>query len=400
VPTPDELLVRILATTEGQADPYPLYRELRRLAPVHRSEHGGLCYVSTFAECRQILRDPRAGKARDPSRPLVPGGEPRRVERGRQPMLFLNPPDHTRVRSLFSRAFTPRRVEALRGHVVALTDEILDGPAPGAEVDLLEVLGFPLPVRVIGELVGVPPADRDAFREPVRAMAQTLEPVVTDEQVAAAAAAAADLHAYVSDLVAERRRRPADDLVSALVEVRDGSDRLDDDELVANVVLLFAAGFETTTNLIGNGVLALLRNPEQLARLRAEPTLVPAAVEEILRFEPPVHLDAREVHEPLELGGVPLEPGTLVVTLLAAANRDPAVVDDPDRFDVARAEVPHLSFASGIHHCLGAALARLEGQVVVERLLARAPDLRLVAPEPTWRTTLTLRGLTALPVAF
>jgi cytochrome P450 len=396
--SPDDLLVRILATPEGQADPYPLYRELRELAPVHRSELGGVVYVTRFDECRRILRDQRAGKSLDPGRPLVPGGAPRRVERGQEPMLFLNPPDHTRIRALFSRAFTPRRVEALRSHVVALTDQVLDELPRGVPVDLLETLGFPLPVRVIGELVGVPPTDRDGFRELVRAMAQTLEPVVSEEQVRAARDASAQLRAYMAELVADRRRRPQDDLVSALVEVRDGTDRLGEEELIVNVILLYAAGFETTTNLIGNGVHALLRHPEQLDRLRAEPERIGTAVEEILRFESPVHLDAREVHEPLELGGLTLEEGTLVVTLLGAANRDPAVNADPDRFDVARTDVTHLSFASGIHHCLGAALARLEGQVVFERLLERFPRIELADPEPRWRTTLTLRGLAELPV--
>jgi cytochrome P450 len=395
----DDLVLRILATPEGQADPYPLYRELRDLAPVHRSAMGDVWYASRFATCRQLLRDPRAGKSARGPRSLVPGGETRtRVDRGRASMLFLDPPEHTRIRSLFSRAFTPRRVEAMRAKVEALTDEILDELPHGSEVDLIDALAFPLPVRVIGELVGVPPADRDGYRELVRAMAQTLEPVNTEEQVAAAHAAGATMTASFAELVAERRRRPTDDLLSALVEVRDGTDRLAEDELIANVILLFAAGFETTTNLIGNGVLTLLRHPEQLALLRTDPGLCRTAVEEILRYESPVQLDAREAHETLELGGETIEPGHLVVTLLGAANRDPEAVPDPDRFDIGRAEVPLLSFATGIHHCLGAALARLEGQVVLQRLLDRYPRIELLDPAPRWRTTLTLRGLTSLPV--
>ncbi len=395
----DELVHEILATPEGQRDPYPRYEALRALAPRHRSSTGRIWYLTGYADCHQVLRDGRLGKDPDGRlTDLVTGTVRERRDIGTPPLLFLNPPDHTRLRRLVSRGFTPRRVAALEARVAAMTDQCLDELADAGSGDLLDVLGFPLPVRVIGELVGVPPEDRDRFRPLVRAAATNLEPGVTPEQLDASAAAIGEMAMYFWALLEERRRAPRDDLISALAEVEDGGDRLSEEELIATVILLFAAGFETTTNLIGNGVATLLGHPDELARLRSDPDLAPAAIEEMLRYESPVQLDARTALEPTDTLGLPLEPGDVVVTLLGAANRDPAVNADPQRFDIGRPEITHLAFATGIHHCLGAALSRIEGRVVLERLLARFGSIELAEDTLPWRDTITLRGLERLPV--
>src|SRR5690606_32556152 len=276
---------------------------------------------------------------------------------------------------------------------------IVDQMADRGEVDVMDALAFRLPVQVIGELVGVPPSDRDQFRTSVRDAAAALEAGVTEEQLDAAEHAMAVMDDYFRHLIARRRKDLEHDLVSALIVARDGEDRLSEDELVATLMLLFAAGFETTTNLIGNGLLCLLRNPGELDRLRADPALVGSAVEEMLRYESPVQVDARTAFEAVEIDGHTVEEGDTVVTFLGAANRDPAEFDDPERFDVARDPNYPLSFAAGIHYCLGANLARLEGKVVFDRLVRRFADIRWLDTTPEWRGTLILRGVNHLNVA-
>jgi cytochrome P450 len=313
-------------------------------------------------------------------------------------MLFLNPPDHTRIRGLVSRAFTPRRVHALRPRIEAFATECLDRMADLGEFDLLEELGFPLPVAVIGELVGVPRADWGRFRRLVSTGALLLENAITYEQACEAVAANDEMWAYFVDLVDRTRRHPGDDLLSAMLEVADADgDRLTTDELIVSAILMFAAGFETTTNLIGNGVAALCRHPDQLARLRRDPALVPAAVEEILRWDSPVQLDGRSALVDADIAGQAVKAGQRVVTILGAANHDPTHFTDPGRFDVTRDEGPPLSFGSGIHHCLGANLARAEGQVVLAGLLERFDRIEVTAPLVN-RQRLTLRGYESVPV--
>jgi cytochrome P450 len=393
----DAVAHALMATFEGRTDPYPRYEELRAMGPALRSEQLPVWYLTGFEESRQVLRDNRCGKQQD-GRGIVVGNRRREPDETRQvTMLFMNPPDHTRLRGLVSRAFTPRRIESLHDRVVGMVDELLDEVAAIGEVDLIDTLAYRLPVRVISELIGVPEADRDAFRPLTAALVKTLEPVVSDDDAVAADAAAAEFGVYFTDLIAERRADPADDLLSALIEARDGDDALSHDEMIATLVLLYAAGFETTTNLIGNGAYALLQHPEQLAALRAEPAGMADAVEEMLRFESPVQLDGRRVFEPIEVAGVSIPAGDTVVTLLGAANRDPRQYDRPSAFDVSRRDFPILSFASGIHYCLGASLARMEGRVVFDRLLDRFATIELLAT-PTWRGSLTLRGLDELRV--
>ncbi|CAN5511280.1 cytochrome P450 [soil metagenome] len=387
-------------------DPYPHYRALRELAPVHRIElpNGAVLWVLTrYDDCKAVLASPRFGKedranrtgtglfGQDLGAPAVD------LERRTPPMLFLNPPDHTRIRGLFSRAFTPKRVDALRGHIDAIASAILTGVE--GEVELLDTLAFPFPVAVIGELVGVPETDRPRFRQLVRDGAASLELSADAEVLQRAAVALGEMTAYFDDLIAVRRRRPEDDLLTALIEVEDAGDTIAHDELIANVILLFAAGFETTSNLIGNGVVALGAHPDELARLRADRSLLPGAVDEILRYDSPVQLDGRTALADTTLpDGTEVAAGETVVTLLGAANHDPARFADPDRFDIGRADSGALSFAWGIHHCLGASLARAEGAAVFAQLLDRYRAIEVLDDPPRWRQSMTLRGLDALPV--
>jgi cytochrome P450 len=313
-------------------------------------------------------------------------------------MLGMDPPDHTRLRKLVSAAFTHRRTEALAPGVQQLTDDLLDRLADRDEADLITAFAYPLPIAVICRLLGVPDADHHLFR-------QWTAPLVVGGNMAgvqAYTAAATALVAYVRELLAEKRRRPADDLLSALVAVRDGGDRLTEDELTSMVYLLLLAGHETTVNLIGNGVLALLTHPDQLALLRAEPERLPAAVEELLRFDGPLQSAVPAVAtEPVQIAGVTVPAGAPVVVALLAANRDPDRLARPDRLDVTRPDVlGHLAFGHGVHHCLGAPLARLEGRIALGSLVARFPRLRLAVPAAEIERTqgLLMNGLAALPV--
>ena len=396
----DELLLRIVTDPAVIADPYPLLSELRETAPVHKLGFADFWILTRFEDCRAALRDPRLGNPEPGDDvPTLIAGSSREPGRSRS-LLWLNPPDHTRIRSLVSRAFTPRRVERLRPAVEAMTRELLDPVAEAGECDLVEALAFPLPANVISELVGVPVADRDWLRPLVSDLAATLEPNRQPEETRQAAVSGAKIQAYLHDLIDRRRAEPRDDLLSGLIEASDGADRLTQQEVANTVSLIYGAGFETTMNLIGNMVNTLMRHPDQLARLRADRSLVPSAVDEVLRYEPPVQIDGRYVRADADIAGHAIPRGHAVLTLLGAANRDPAVMDEPDRFDVGRSDVTMLSFGSGIHYCLGAALARLEGQVVLEALLDRFGTWTLLDDNPPWKRRLTLRGLARLPVAF
>jgi len=309
-------------------------------------------------------------------------------------MLNTDPPHHTRLRALVNRAFTTRRVEHLRSRVGQAADELLEAMAAHDEVDLLSAYAFPLPTTVICELLGVPDRDKDEFRD----VAITMTSAAQHEQMAAAAMGMAD---YLGRLVESKREHPADDLLSALVHPGDDADRLSEPELRSMAFLLLVAGHETTVNLIGNGVAMLLCNPEQLAALRADPSLMPAAIEELLRHDGPLNIATyRYTTQPLQLGDVRVPAGEFVMVSLASANRDGTRFDDADRVDITRDPVGHLAFGYGIHYCVGAPLARMEGEVAIGKLLDRFPDLAL-AREPgqlRWRPSTLMRGLETLPV--
>lgn len=398
----DSVLIELVATPEGRADPYPRYARLRAMAPVHHSAFG-FWALSRYDDCQQLLRHPGVGKDFSAAASSLGLTDEQRTEQDRfrndrSNMLTTDPPDHTRLRGLVTRAFTPRTVETLRARIVALVDDLLDGFGSG-EVDVMDALAFPLPVTVIGEMLGVPAEDRPGLRPLVRAVTAVLELAVTPAQLTEATAADDRLEEYFAGLVAERRAHRRDDLLTKLIEAEDKGDQLSEHELISTAILLFAAGFETTTHLVGNGLLALLRHPDQLARLRADRSLVRPAVEELLRFDSPVQIAVRTAYEDLSIGGHRIEAGSLVLALLGAANRDPARFQDPERFDVARDEGAPMSFGGGIHFCLGAALARLEGQIVLDRLLDRFSAMELVGV-PAHRDSLTLRGLVDLRVRF
>jgi cytochrome P450 len=399
----DTLLVELVATPEGKADPYSRYATLRTVSPVHRSGFG-FWVLTRHDDCQHLLRHPNVGKDFSGAVSALGLSEEHQAEQAafrndHTNMLFADPPDHTRLRGLASRAFTPRTVEGLRPHIVALVDQLVDGFGDG-EVDVMDALAFPLPVTVIGEMLGVPAEDRAQFRPLVRASTALLELTITPEALKEATAASAALERYFTELVASRRARPQDDLMTKLIYADDEGDRLSEIELVSTSILLFAAGFETTTHLIGNGLLALLQHPGELTRLRADRTLVRTAVDEMLRYDSPVQINARTAYADIDIAGHQIGEGSTVLALLGAANRDPARFTDPERFDVGRSEGPPLSFGSGIHYCLGAALARMEGQIVLDRLLDRFGTWELVGGEPQRRDSLTLRGLVDLRVRF
>jgi cytochrome P450 len=306
-------------------------------------------------------------------------------------MLRRDPPDHSRLRGLVAKAFTPRAVERMRPRVEQILKELLEArPAHGA-MELVREFAAPLPVRVIAEMLGVPPEDHLRFRDWSNEIVRSLGEGTFDDQ-RAALRATAELRAYFEAIVEARRVAPRDDLISALVAAEQNGDRLKLSEMFATLVLLLVAGNETTTNLISNAVLALLRNPEQLALLRLQPERVPAALEEILRYDSPVQLTSRVAKHDCTVAGHRVRRGQQLVLLLAAANRDPAVFADPERLDIARNDVRHLSFSQGQHYCLGAQLARLEGTLALEALVTRYPELRLPEQKLTWRNNTILRG--------
>ncbi len=402
-PTLDALLLQVLATPEGQADPYPLYARMHEEATAIRTSLGPLVVVG-YEECLSVLRDPRLGRGvdvEDPSSGMFStdaGGRLAFLEASSHSMLLADPPVHTRLRRLVARSFTPRQVERLRPAVHELVDVLLEELAARGDVEFMADFALPLPMAVIGELVGVPFEDRNGLQPHVRAAARGIEPLLAEEEIAAALEAIAHLGGYFEALLAERRRQPRDDLLSALAEKGDSDDQLSPEEIVATAILLFAAGFETTTNLLGNGLLALLTHPDQLADWRAHPDIAPSAVEELLRFDSPVQFNIRCALEPADLLGEPLRRGDRIIVLQGAANRDPGRFDQPDQLELRRQDNVPLSFGWGIHHCLGAALARMEGEIAFNELLSRLDRIELRTDEPSWRPGFTLRGLLELPL--
>ncbi|MFF0369300.1 cytochrome P450 [Micromonospora sp. NPDC005087] len=395
----------LLMSPQGRVDPYPTYERLRAHGPVVQALPG-LYVVTGYPEVDELLRDPRLGVLDDALRDQVwPNWrESAAISSIARSMLRTNPPDHSRMRRLAAGAFSPRRIAGMRDVVrtqaEALLDDMLDRAADGATVDMLADFAYPLPVGVICALLGVPATDRPLFRRWAGDLTGVLEPEITAEELAVADAGAAELRAYFAELVAARRRAPADDLTTALVQVHDtDGDRLTGDELLANLVVLLVAGFETTTNLLGNGLVVLLRHPEAAAALRADPGLAPAYVEELLRYDSPVQLTTRTSTAPVRCGGLDLPAGSTALLLLGAANRDPRRFPDPQRFDPTRDQAHPLSFGAGPHYCLGAGLARLEAQLAFPMLLRRLPELAL-AGTPRHRTRLTLRGYQSLAVTL
>jgi cytochrome P450 len=384
------------------ADPYPAFSQARSVAPVQWHEGLGLWLAFTHAEANAVLRDRRLGRI---WRDREPG---ERFESfnliHRNAILEMEPPHHTRLRRLISTAFARGHVERLRPWVEELAGRLVDGlveRSGGSEpVDLLTGMAEQLPVAVIAELLGVPEADRPLLRPWSNAIVKMYEYDRTRQREDDAERAADEFVAYLRALAAERRKNPGDDLVSHLVSVRDAEgDRLTEDELVTTCILLLNAGHEATVNVTGNGTLALLRNPDQLARLRDDRALLPTAIEELMRFDSPLQLFERTATEDVEIGGVTVAAGQKIAALLGSANHDPAVFADPENLDVGRADNPHISFGAGVHFCIGAPLARVELQASFGALLDRTSSLEL-GGEPVRRPEFVIRGLADLPVVL
>jgi len=385
---------------ENRSDPYPIYDFIRDTEPVHHAPDGSWV-LTRYDHSAAVLRDPRFST--NPAR-LTEGPDPASMgpirQVGSSLMMFLDPPDHTRLRSLVSQAFTPRMVESLRPRIQDLVDELLDAVVEKGEMDVLADLAYPLPTVVICEMLGVPPEDREKFKAWSADASRLLDGYLDKEAMDRGMVAGMYLFQYFTDLVADRRRQPRQDLLSALLAAEAGGDRLTHAELMSTATLLFVAGFETTMNLVGNGTLALLRHPDQLTRMREDPSLVRTGIEELLRYDGPVHVTARIATEDLDIGGCTVRIGEQVVAMLGAANRDPAQFPEPHRLDVSRSPNRHLAFGGGPHFCLGAALARIEGQLAFQTMLRRLPDLELATEAPSYRDHFVIRGVTELRVGF
>lgn len=389
-------------------DPYPVLARLREASPfaeaVRGRADGSLVVVGRHEDCSAILRDPRASSER--SRSLL---APEPGQRRPQSFLSMDPPDHTRLRRLVSKAFAPRVIARLAPRIREVSDELLTAAGADADGDTgrrIEVVGqlaYPLPVRIISELLGVPPGDHPRFAGWSASLAHSLQPRFLGSGAsldAAADQARQEFAGYFGELIAARRARPADDLLSELIRAEDDGERLSEAELIATCVLLLVAGHETTVSLISNSILALLRHPDQLAALRADPGLAAAAVEETLRYDAPVQFTARVARGAMQVGGVTALDGAVLMLLIAATGRDPEVFAKPDRFDIRRGAAGHLAFAAGPHFCLGAPLARLEATIAVQAFATRLADPELDPAGLAYKPNLNLRGPASLTVGF
>ena len=386
-------------------DPYRQYAALREHDPVHRSPLE-VWVLFRYDDIVGVLRDSSLSVQVDNATPtarmqMFAEQAPEERERGAHSILNVDPPDHTRLRLLVSKAFTPKMVHELRPRIQALVDDALDSMAARGKADLISDLAFPLPFTVISEMLGMPDGNRDEVRGWSHTLTKTLDPILSPEEVDAALVAASNMQAHVQDVLAWKRDHPADDLLTGLLAAEDEGDRLSEIELLDQVLLLYVAGHETTVNLIGNATLALLGHPDQLARLRADPELDGGAVEELLRYDSPVQFSRRITTADLDVAGTTIPAGTFTLTCLGSANHDEARWGPTaDELDITRSDArQHMSFGNGIHHCLGSSLARTEAQVAIGALVRRFPDLAL-AGEPERNGRVVLRGLESLPVTL
>jgi len=386
-----------------RANPYPTYQRLLEGDAV-REGMAGLYILPHYADCVAMLRDPNTSNDERKSEligqqgPIDPDLEV--LERAR-PFLFMDPPDHTRLRGLVNKAFTPHVIEGLRPRIQEIVDELIAAAAGRGTADVIEDLAYPLPVRVISEMLGVPAEDHERFKGWSRELARSLDPdfVIPPDVLARREAAIVAFRAYFQELIDERRKSPGDDLLTALIAAEEAGDKLSPQELLSTCTLLLVAGHETTVNLIGNGLLALIRHPDQVARLREDPSLIRSAIEEMLRFDPPVQLTGRTALADIRVPNGVVPKGKEAILLIGAANHDPAQFRDPETFDIGREDNRHIAFGMGIHFCLGAPLARLEGQAMIGTLVARTRDFMLDGT-PAYKDQVTLRGLDSFPIAL
>jgi cytochrome P450 len=391
---------------EFKRDPYPVYAVLREETPIFYHDTMRFWFVSRHEDVSALLRDRRFGRSIEHIMSREEAGLPPRNpayasfhKLGAHSMFDKEPPDHTRLRSLVHKVFTPRRVELLRGKIEAISNDLIDRALPKGRMDLLEDFAVPIPVTVIAELLGISESDRHHLRPWSNDIVALYELNHTPEQAARAIAAAEEFSDYLRNLARLRKREPQDDLITALATVEEAGDVLTEDELISTCVLLLNAGHEATVNVVGNGMLALFKNPQQFHLLRDQPEHLATAIEELMRYDTPLQLFRRWVLEDVIYKGVAFKRGQEIALLFGAANRDPLVFAQPDQLDITRKENPHISFSLGIHYCLGAPLARLELQTALSTLLRRLPNLRLEV-EPEYRDGYVIRGLKDLIVAF
>ena len=377
-------------------DPYPVYAELRERSPVHHSRLMDAIVLSRYADTDRILRDHARFSVNPDLRTSSKARyKPTPEERS---ILFIDPPDHTRLRSLVNKAFTRSAINALEPRIREIMGALLDGIREPDGFDLMQTVAIPLPVIVIAEMLGIPHEDRAQFRVWSDRRARLLEPMLTRSERKTAAEASKQLSQYFLSIIRSRQGEPRDDIMTRLVQAEEQGDTLSETEMLNMLRLLLIAGNETTTNLIGNGMLALLRHPDQLQALRDDPDLIPAAVDELLRYDSPVQMTLRCAVEDCDIDGMAVRAGQDIILLGGSANRDPEAFENPDQLDFNRQKQEHISFGRGIHYCLGAGLARLEGRIAFEMLLERFGSLRLLTDRPAFRYSIVLRGLTSLPV--
>ena len=398
---------KALFSEEILQDPYPTYARMHEEGPLHYMDAGGkwsVWSIFSHAECSSIAKDPRlsAKRAKQMLLPLPISRQPEFSELARMFglwLIFMDPPEHTRLRKLLNKGFSSAAIEGLRPQVEAIVDQMLKPLQRGSEVDLMREFANPMPVRIILEMLGIPHELRDTFVEWSRAIAAFRgNPNRTVDEARAAQDALIDLTEFFRKTVAERRRNKGNDLISLLIDIEEEGEVLTEEELYAQCIALLFAGHETTRNLIGNGMYTLLQNPQETAELREQPEMIRTAVEEILRYESPVQFTARVLKDDMEVCGQQIRKGWTVLCMLGAANRDPKKFKDPNQFNPKRLNNEHLAFSAGPHFCIGAQLARLEGQIALLNLVQRFPQMKLTGPRPEWASTFGLRGLKSLPV--
>jgi len=365
------------------SDPYDTYDRLRTKDPVHRMRLINGWVLTRYEDVDMVLRDHRRFSKDD--------GQ----EDEYRSMLHHDPPDHTRLRSLVSKAFTPRAVRELHPRVERIVNDLLNDLEGKDRFDLIESFAFPMPVTVIAEMLGVPAKDMDKFKDWSNDISLTIEPSLRDDQIRRVQRASEELYAYFESIIEQRRGEPQDDMITALLNAEDEGDKLTHEELLGTLVLLLVAGNETTRNLIGNGMRALLKHPDQIRKLRNNPDLLDSAINELLRYDSPVQLDGRLVHSDVEVAGHQIHAGQRILCAIGAANRDPSAFTEPDKLDIERSESSHIAFGRGIHHCLGAPLAMLEARAAFSALLDRFSHIDLVS-EPVYRKQVVLRGVEEL----
>ncbi|MGA9735340.1 MAG: cytochrome P450 [Candidatus Sulfotelmatobacter sp.] len=398
---------KVLFSDEILQDPYPTYARLHEEGPLHYVDVGSkwaVWSIFSHAECSSIAKDPRlsAKRARQMLLPLPLSRQAEFSELARMLslwLIFMDPPEHTRLRKLLNKGFSAAAVEGLRPQAEAIVDQMLKPLQHGSEVELMSEFANPMPVRIISELLGVPQALHGTFVNASRAIAVFRgNPNRTVEEARAAQEALIELTEFFRKTVAERRRNKRNDLISLLIDIEEEGEVLTEEELYAQCIALLFAGHETTRNLIGNGMYTLLKNPQQTAELREKPEMIRSAVEELLRFESPVQFTARVLKEDIEVCGQHIPKGWTVLCMLGAANRDPKQFKEPNQLNLNRLNNQHLAFSAGLHFCIGAQLARLEGQIAILNLVQRFPKMKLTGPRPEWASTFGFRGLKSLPV--